>query len=79
MNAMINNIYFLRSAAFICLFSIFALTIIGSACAQQLVDSVDPFIGTSGGGNTFPGPSAPFGMVQFSPAPLRGVVQVDRP
>lgn len=28
---------------------------------------VDPFIGTAGGGNTFPGPSAPFGMVQFSP------------
>ncbi|MDQ2688418.1 MAG: GH92 family glycosyl hydrolase, partial [Armatimonadota bacterium] len=28
---------------------------------------VDPFIGTGGDGNTFPGAVAPFGMVQFSP------------
>ena len=28
---------------------------------------VDPFIGTSNGGNTFPGATLPFGMVQFSP------------
>ena len=30
-------------------------------------DSVDPIIGTDGGGNTFPGASLPFGMVQWSP------------
>jgi predicted alpha-1,2-mannosidase len=30
-------------------------------------DAVDPFIGTSGGGNTFPGASLPFGMLQWSP------------
>ena len=30
-------------------------------------DAVDPFIGTSGAGNTFPGASLPFGMVQWSP------------
>jgi predicted alpha-1,2-mannosidase len=30
-------------------------------------DSVDPFIGTAGGGNTFPGASLPFGMIQWSP------------
>lgn len=30
-------------------------------------DAVDPFIGTSGGGNTFPGATLPFGMVQWSP------------
>ena len=30
-------------------------------------DAVDPIIGTSGGGNTFPGASLPFGMVQWSP------------
>ena len=29
--------------------------------------SVDPIIGTSGGGETFPGASLPFGMVQWSP------------
>lgn len=28
---------------------------------------VDPFIGTGGHGHTFPGPTAPFGMVQLSP------------
>lgn len=28
---------------------------------------VNPFIGTSNGGNTFPGADAPFGMVQWSP------------
>jgi predicted alpha-1,2-mannosidase len=30
-------------------------------------DAVDPFIGTAGGGNTFPGATLPFGMVQWSP------------
>ncbi|HEY1985702.1 MAG TPA: GH92 family glycosyl hydrolase [Terracidiphilus sp.] len=30
-------------------------------------DDVDPFIGTTGGGNTFPGATLPFGMVQWSP------------
>src|SRR5208337_4908846 len=30
-------------------------------------DAVNPFIGTAGGGNTFPGASLPFGMVQWSP------------
>src|SRR5436190_4507959 len=31
------------------------------------IDYVRPFVGTQGEGNTYPGPSAPFGMVQFSP------------
>ncbi len=30
-------------------------------------DFVDPLIGTAGGGNTFPGATLPFGMVQWSP------------
>ncbi|HEY3624632.1 MAG TPA: GH92 family glycosyl hydrolase [Terracidiphilus sp.] len=30
-------------------------------------ESVDPFIGTAGGGNTFPGATLPFGMIQWSP------------
>ena len=30
-------------------------------------DAVDPTIGTAGGGETFPGASLPFGMVQWSP------------
>jgi predicted alpha-1,2-mannosidase len=35
--------------------------------ASTPYDSVDPTIGTSGGGATFPGASLPFGMVQWSP------------
>ena len=30
-------------------------------------DAVDTFIGTAGGGNTFPGATLPFGMIQWSP------------
>ncbi len=33
----------------------------------SLVDFVNPFVGTEGAGNTFPGPSTPFGMVQIGP------------
>src|SRR4051812_21448058 len=33
----------------------------------HLSDFVRPFVGTQGEGNTYPGPSAPFGMVQLSP------------
>lgn len=35
--------------------------------AQAPYDSVNPLIGTSGGGNTFPGATLPFGMMQWSP------------
>jgi predicted alpha-1,2-mannosidase len=34
---------------------------------QSPADFVRPFVGTQGEGNTYPGPSAPFGMVQLSP------------
>jgi predicted alpha-1,2-mannosidase len=32
-----------------------------------LSDYIRPFVGTKGEGNTYPGPSAPFGMIQLSP------------
>ncbi len=35
--------------------------------AENLIESVDPFIGTGGHGHTYPGASTPFGMVQLSP------------
>lgn len=35
--------------------------------APRLSDYIRPFVGTKGEGNTYPGPSAPFGMVQLSP------------
>src|SRR5690349_25086004 len=39
----------------------------GSKDPARLSDYVRPFVGTEGEGNTYPGPSAPFGMVQLSP------------
>jgi predicted alpha-1,2-mannosidase len=35
--------------------------------AQTPYDAVNPIIGTDGGGNTFPGATLPFGMIQWSP------------
>jgi predicted alpha-1,2-mannosidase len=35
--------------------------------APSLADYIRPFVGTQGEGNTYPGPSAPFGMIQLSP------------
>ncbi len=53
---------------------LFAATLVGFvlsashiSLAQSSYDSVDPFIGTAGDGNTFPGASLPFGMIQWSP------------
>ena len=34
---------------------------------RQLISYVNPFIGTGGHGHTYPGASAPFGMMQLSP------------
>ena len=51
---------------FCSLFLPFAL----SAAAQTppaAYDAVNPIIGTAGGGNTFPGATLPFGMIQWSP------------
>ena len=48
-----------------------ALSLVGyvqqSNAESRLSDYVCPFVGTKGEGNTFPGPSAPFGMIQISP------------
>lgn len=35
--------------------------------AKSPYDTVDTLIGTAGGGNTFPGATLPFGMIQWSP------------
>ncbi len=48
--------------------SILCATIPSSAqSSSKSYDAVDPLIGTNGGGNTFPGASMPFGMMQWSP------------
>jgi predicted alpha-1,2-mannosidase len=47
--------------------SIPAAKAIPAPAATKLVSFIKPFVGTKGEGNTYPGPSAPFGMAQFSP------------
>ncbi|MEU6619767.1 GH92 family glycosyl hydrolase [Streptomyces litmocidini] len=42
------------------------------ALAVSPSDHVDPLIGSSGGGNTFPGATAPFGMMSWSPTSTTG-------
>jgi len=44
-----------------------ALLSAAPAIAGTTYDAVDPMIGTGGGGHTYPGATAPFGMVQLSP------------
>ena len=61
----------MRRALVAALAALMVLPFTGSAAAQVLptepVDYVDPMIGTLAGGFAFPGPAAPFGMVQLSP------------
>lgn len=47
--------------------SVLLLTSIASAQAPDPLSLVDPMIGTGPEGHTFPGATAPFGMVQLSP------------
>ncbi|MCL1036816.1 GH92 family glycosyl hydrolase [Shewanella submarina] len=44
----------------------------GSSAGHELLQWVDPFIGTGGKANTFPGATVPHGMVQLSPDNGRG-------
>jgi predicted alpha-1,2-mannosidase len=44
-----------------------AATTTGAAYVSNPTALVNPFIGTTNGGNTFPGADVPFGMVQWSP------------
>ena len=48
------------------MFGCVASLVCGAAWAD-LCDFVDPFVGTSATGHTFPGACVPFGMVQASP------------
>ena len=61
----------MRDYGFLRFFLIFLLVLsVLPAFAQSArspYDSVDPLIGTAGGGNTFPGATVPFGMIQWSP------------
>jgi len=52
-------------------FPLLPLALAAVACLGQIpstpYEAVNPIIGTSGGGNTFPGATLPFGMMQWSP------------
>ena len=53
------------------------MAVVGTLCAfaafGDLAEFVDPFVGTSATGHTFPGACVPFGMVQASPDSRDGV------
>lgn len=44
-----------------------SLTVVNAEEKSHLSDYISPFVGAQGEGNTYPGPSAPFGMIQISP------------
>ncbi len=48
------------------------MAVCGGARAQDLTHLVDPFVGSTGGGNTVPGASVPFGFVNISPDTAHG-------
>ncbi|MBZ9632383.1 GH92 family glycosyl hydrolase [Salegentibacter sp. LM13S] len=49
------------------LFLLMLFTVSAFAQKQKLTEYVNPFIGTDGPGNTYPGATVPYGMVQLSP------------
>jgi len=56
------------------IFSLFLLLVFNFTCVAQSVDNqkdlveyINPLIGTAGGGNVYPGPTTPHGMVQLGP------------
>ncbi len=52
----------------LCWIQILFFVFIGSINSQiDYTKYVNPFIGTAGHGHTYPGASAPFGMMQLSP------------
>jgi len=51
----------------IVLFTAAMAPVFAASIPSVAYSSVDPFIGTAGGGHTFPGATVPFGMVQVSP------------
>ena len=60
----------------VALAALFATLLAGGATAQDAplspASTVNPLIGSSNGGNTFPGATLPFGMLQWSPENTRG-------
>jgi predicted alpha-1,2-mannosidase len=59
--------FFSRLNKFILIALLIMLAACHDACRHDVLDLVNPFVGTDGHGHTFPGASVPFGMVQLSP------------
>jgi predicted alpha-1,2-mannosidase len=47
--------------------TVLAFITLGTPCLSQLAQHVDPSLGVDKGGNTFPGPTLPFGMAKPGP------------
>lgn len=58
---------FLALVGTMCLLMGCKKTISPEVSSEKLTDWVNPFIGTDGPGNTYPGATVPFGMIQLSP------------
>ncbi len=58
---------FMKNITLLILFPLILLTVSCQNSNTDLNQYVNPFIGTGGHGHTYPGASAPFGMVQLSP------------
>jgi len=57
----------IAAKALLLCFAFTAMPVSGDVPPPSPSDLVDPFIGTGGEGHTFPGATAPFGMIQLSP------------
>lgn len=62
MSAINSMAYFWRRSLVV-----FSLLLFAYELQAQVTKYVDPFLGTEGDGNTFPGPSLPFGMIKPGP------------
>lgn len=60
-------VVFRFAVALLCAIALSGAAVTKAQSTRDRASEVDPMIGTSNGGNTFPGVSLPFGMVQFSP------------
>ncbi len=67
-----KHLFHMKTLSFNKLFVLAFIAIIAVGCNQpqnnkNLIQFVNPFIGTGGHGHTYPGATSPFGMVQLSP------------
>ena len=64
--------HLLRTALIASVIALTGLTSAQAAATGAPVDAINPLIGSRNGGNTFPGATTPFGMLQWSPENTKG-------